>query len=121
MNLTTYLKKRPAMPRLPLENCHGGRGALDWTVVLGEQEASQGGVRFVHDDILPPGVSIGTHRHTEDIEYYYILSGRGTMTLDQEQYEVAEGDISVVFPGGSHGLENTGTADLRILVFSISK
>ena len=55
-----------------------------------------------------------------DEEYYYIVSGNGTMTLDDERCEVAVGDIAAVFPGGAHALENTGDADLRIIVISVS-
>lgn len=29
------------------------------------------------------------------------------------------GDITALFPGGVHGLENTGNEDLRIIVISV--
>ena len=119
MKQTTTFKKRKDMPRQPLENCHDGKGALDWTVVLDGDDLKEGGLNFVHDDILPPGVSIGNHRHDTDEEYYYILSGKGVMTLDQERVEVTGGDITAVYPGGVHGLENTGNEDLHIFVFSV--
>jgi uncharacterized cupin superfamily protein len=119
MTMTTFLKKRANMPRRPLENCHDGKGAVDWIGVLDGEDLKQKGLNFVHDDILPPGVSIGNHRHTDDEEYYYIVSGMGTMTLDQERFEVAPGDITAVYPGGEHGLENTGDEDLRIIVVSV--
>ena len=118
MNKTTFLKKRKDMLRQPLENCHDGKGALDWTEVLDEGDLKEKGLNFVHDDVLPPGVSIGNHRHTEDEEYYYIVSGKGVMTLDQERFEVTAGDITAVYPGGMHGLENSGIEDLRIIVIS---
>ena len=121
MGQTTFYKKRKDMPRQPLENCHGGKGALDWTVVLDEDDLKQRGVDFVHDDILQPGVSIGNHLHEADEEYYYILSGKGMMTLDQQRIEVTAGDITAVYPGGVHGLENTGNEDLHILVFSVRR
>jgi uncharacterized cupin superfamily protein len=119
MNKTTFLKKREDMLRQPLENCHDGKGALDWIVVLDGDDLKERGLNFVHDDILPPGVSIGNHRHTGDEEYYYIVSGKGIMTLDQERIEVNGGDITAVYPGGVHGLENTGNEDLRIIVISV--
>jgi mannose-6-phosphate isomerase-like protein (cupin superfamily) len=120
MNIkTTLLKKRSDMLREPLENCHGGVGALDWIVVLDHNDLNDSGVNFIHDDVLPPGVSIGNHRHTGDEEYYYIISGKGVMTLDGESFDVAGGDITAVYPGGEHGLENTGTDDLRIIVISV--
>jgi len=117
---TTLIKRRPAMPHRPLPQCHGGRGALDWVEVLGREELSGRRLNFVHDDVLAPGVSIGLHEHHCDEEYYYILSGCGTMTLDDRRFEVAAGDITAVFPGGAHALENTGSEDLRILVFSVA-
>ena len=118
MNKTTFLKKREDMLRQPLENCHDGKGALDWIEVLDGEDLKARGLNFVHDDILPPGVSIGNHRHTGDEEYYYIVSGTGIMTLDQERIVVAAGDITAVYSGGVHGLENTGNEDLRIIVIS---
>jgi uncharacterized cupin superfamily protein len=106
------------MRREPLEQCHGGVGALDWIEVLDGVDLKEKGLNFVHDDILPPGVSIGVHKHTGDEEYYYIVSGKGIMTLDQDRIEVTGGDMTAVYPGGLHGLENTGSEDLRIIVIS---
>jgi uncharacterized RmlC-like cupin family protein len=120
MSVTTLIKKRSAIPRKPLEQCHGGKGALDWIEVLDRADLPGRGLNFVHDDVLAPGVSIGPHAHQEDEEYYYIISGQGTMTLDHQRFEVAAGDITAVFPGGMHALENTGAEDRRILVFSVA-
>jgi mannose-6-phosphate isomerase-like protein (cupin superfamily) len=103
------------MKRAPLPHCHGGVGSLDFTVVLDGKESPLQHVRFIHDDMLAPGVSIGVHQHRDE-EHYYILSGRGTMALDGQRYEVGPGDIASVYAGGSHGLENTGHEDMRILV-----
>jgi uncharacterized cupin superfamily protein len=118
MNKTTFLKKRNEMLCQPLENCHDGKGALDWVEVLDHNDLKERGLNFVHDDILPPGVSIGNHKHTRDEEYYYIVSGKGIMTLDDQRIEVSGGDMTAVYPGGMHGLENTGSEDLRIIVIS---
>ena len=120
MESTTLIKKRRDMPRKPLPECHGGKGALDWIEVLGNEDTRGRHLRFVHDDILPPNTSIGVHRHKHDEEYYYIISGRGVMTLDGERFEVEAGDITAVYPGGTHGLENNTDKDLRILVVSVS-
>jgi mannose-6-phosphate isomerase-like protein (cupin superfamily) len=91
-------------------------GDLDFTHVLGGELTAGRLVRFVHDDVLPPGVSIGIHAHPTREEYYYVVSGRGVMTLDGERHEVGPGDITAVYPGGSHGIENTGDEDMRIIV-----
>jgi oxalate decarboxylase/phosphoglucose isomerase-like protein (cupin superfamily) len=116
---TTLLKRRDEMPRRPLPNCHDGIGSLDWTEVLNTEDLPGRAMKFFHDDIIPPGASIGIHVHADDEEYYYFLSGEGLMTLDGRTFPVAAGDITAVFPGGSHGLENTGTTDMRIIVVCV--
>ena len=116
---TVLMKRRCDMPSKPLPNCHDGHGALDWVEVLGKQDVEGRAVNFVHDDVLAPGVTIGVHQHTHDEEYYFVLSGSGAMTLNEHRFEVGPGDITAVFPGGTHGLENTGDDDLRIIVFSV--
>ena len=120
MSKTTLIKRRRDMVRQPLPKCHDGKGALDWINVLGGADTEGKHINFIHDDILPPGVSIGIHTHEHDEEYYYIVSGSGTMTLDGEQFKVGAGDITAVYPGGSHGLENDTGEDLRIIVISAS-
>ena len=39
---------------------------------------------------LKPGLGIGHHEQKED-EIYYVLSGRGVMTLDDRTFEVTPG------------------------------
>jgi mannose-6-phosphate isomerase-like protein (cupin superfamily) len=120
-NCACLLKRRREMVRKPLPNCHGGAGAVDWVDVLGKPDIEGRRLRFLHDDVLDPGVSIGVHEHTEDEEYYLILEGNGIMTLNEDRVEVGAGDVTAVFPGGRHGLENTGNAPLRIIVISVSQ
>jgi uncharacterized RmlC-like cupin family protein len=117
---TTFLKRKAEMPSKRLDRCHDGNGAIDWIGVLDGESPGGDRLRFIHDDILPPGTSIGIHRHTSDQEYYYIVSGRGVMTLDGREFEVAAGDITAVLPGGSHGLENRSDGDIRVIVISVT-
>lgn len=117
---TTFLRKKSDMPANDLDRCHDGCGAIHWTGVLDGEAPGGKRLRFIHDDILPPGTSIGIHRHTNDQEYYYIVSGRGILTLDGQEYEVVAGDVTAVLPGGSHGLENRSEGDLRVIVISVA-
>jgi uncharacterized cupin superfamily protein len=120
MSNTTLIKRHEKMHQEPLLNCHAGQGALDWTTVLDERDLKGRHLNFIHDDVIPPGVTIGVHRHLQDEEYYYVVSGQGLMILDGEQFVVKTGDITAVFPGGEHGLANNSNADLRIIVISVS-
>ena len=64
---------------------------------------------------LKPGSGIGYHEQKED-EIYYVLSGRGVMTVDDKSFEVGPGTAVLTRPGSSHGLKQTGTEDLVIMI-----
>jgi len=65
--------------------------------------------------ILKPGSGIGYHLQKED-EIYYVLSGRGMMTVDDKTFEVGPGAAVLTRPGSSHGLKQTGREDLVIMI-----
>ena len=64
---------------------------------------------------LKPGSAIGYHEQKED-EIYYVVSGHGVMTLDGKTVEVGPGTAILTRPGSSHGLKQTGTEDLVIMI-----
>ena len=64
---------------------------------------------------LKPGSGIGYHEQKED-EIYYVLSGHGTMTIDDKPFDVGPGDAILTRPGSSHGLKQTGAEDLVIMI-----
>ncbi|WP_386066167.1 cupin domain-containing protein [Tahibacter sp. UC22_41] len=65
--------------------------------------------------VLPPGAGIGLHRHVHD-EIYYVLSGRGLYVLDGISYTVGPGDALLTRAGSSHALQQTGDAELVLLI-----
>ena len=78
------------------------------------------GCNFLDMSILPPGTSIGLHSHDKyDEEIYVVISGRGRMTVETTSFWVGPGDVIVNPPGGTHGLENLGTEDLRLVVIDV--
>ena len=62
-----------------------------------------------------PGSGVGYHEQTED-EIYYVLSGKGEMTLDGKKVEVTPGTAVLTRTGSSHGLKQVGNEDLTILI-----
>jgi uncharacterized cupin superfamily protein len=56
------------------------------------------------------------HRHEEDEEVYVILSGSGTVRLDDEVIEVGEMDAVRVAPGVTRGFE-AGPDGLELIAF----
>jgi mannose-6-phosphate isomerase-like protein (cupin superfamily) len=68
------------------------------------------------EEVLPPGRAVTPHHHNQLEEIYYILSGRGLMTVGDEKREVGAGDAIYVPRGHKHTLENTGAEPIRLLV-----
>ena len=64
---------------------------------------------------LKPGSGIGLHEQKED-EIYYVLSGRGQMTLDGKTVDVTPGTAVLTRTGSSHSLQQVGSEDLVILI-----
>jgi mannose-6-phosphate isomerase-like protein (cupin superfamily) len=107
---------------LPLSQVrsHGGDGEIRFARVAAA-DAFAGGAHFVDYAELPPGTSIGRHRHADDEEeLYLVLDGTGTMWRDGEQFGVTAGDLIRNRPGGEHGLCNTGTQPLRLFVIELA-
>ena len=65
--------------------------------------------------VLKPGAGIGYHEQHED-EVYYVLSGRGVMTLDDKPYDVTPGTAILTRTGSSHGLKQVGPEDLVVMI-----
>ena len=67
--------------------------------------------------VTEPGVSIGMavveknirpHYQKVSDEIYFVLRGRGKITVGDETRELKEGDVVAIPKGTVHGFENTG-------------
>ncbi len=65
--------------------------------------------------VLHPGSAIGYHLQKEE-EIYYIAAGTGEMAMNGETFAVKAGDAILTFAGSSHGLKQTGTEDLVVII-----
>ena len=65
--------------------------------------------------VLKPGSSIGYHLQKED-EIYYIDSGTGIMKINNDSFAVKAGDAILTRPGSSHGLQQTGSDELVVII-----
>jgi mannose-6-phosphate isomerase-like protein (cupin superfamily) len=97
---------------------HEGEGEIRAARVMAD--GAGGGAEFIDLVIVPPGCTIGYHTHGDDEETYVILEGSGTMTVDGTSLAVAAGDVVVNRPGGTHGLRNTGTRALKLVVLDVA-
>jgi len=68
------------------------------------------------EETLPPGCAVTPHRHRQIEEIYYIVSGRGLMTVGDETREVGAGDAIYIPRGHRHTLENTGDDSIKLIL-----
>ena len=122
-----FRKEKDIIP-LKIRNCHGGEGILSVSILFDNYRKgheldfkSEHGLTLMHKYILPLGVSIGVHEHTDDEEIYYLVEGECLITMDDEKTPMRGGDISVLQSGHSHGIINTGTSEVILLVIGVKK
>jgi mannose-6-phosphate isomerase-like protein (cupin superfamily) len=64
---------------------------------------------------IPVGGTVTLHYHKITEEFYYILSGTGLMTIEDETKEVGPGDTVIIVPGQRHKIANNGQVALVLL------
>ncbi len=74
----------------------------------------EGGVANVHVVRVTKGT---THIHTGYDEVYYVLSGSGTITLDQQTHPLRPGSVAVIPAGVPHSLEAEPGEELEFIIF----
>lgn len=117
------IKRHAELKRDPQKEFRGGKG----TVVLEhfmDMQMANGAGRLFSKSILPPGASVGVHKHEGDFEVYYILEGKALVNDNGVEVELGPGDINYCADGDSHGIENIGATDLTyiaIILFTTQK
>ena len=80
-------------------------------------------VRLTTDDAqaaqmtLAPGRTTGgpDNAHADSDQWLYVVSGRGTATVEGETVPLAEGDLVIVEAGETHAVANDGDEPLETL------
>jgi mannose-6-phosphate isomerase-like protein (cupin superfamily) len=105
---------------MPLEPvlAHEGQGYIQFNRVF-QSEEFESPWHFVDYAVIPPGSSIGEHRHGADEEMYFVLEGRAIMRINDQDYEVKPGDLILNRSGWKHGLRNESSNDVKILVVEV--
>jgi quercetin dioxygenase-like cupin family protein len=91
------------------------RGVVSWrTLLSGDRTPTNSLTMGVATVWAADAVDIRLHRH-EQAEAYYILSGRGVLTIEGADYALTAG-VTAFIPGGRlHGARAMGADPLRIL------
>lgn len=87
----------------------GGKGLTTVHHIVSGEELKGAGKMYAKV-VVPPGGSIGWHRHTGETEPYYILEGRGIFVdHDGSRTEVGPGDCCIIENDQCHAIENASS------------
>ena len=101
------------------ESSHGGTGTVNLYEIWGDSDFKSD-VDFIDRVVVPPGSTIGFHKHGENEEMYIVLEGKGLMKIEDEKIPVGKGDMILNPMEGQHGLVNNSSENIDLLVIQIS-
>jgi mannose-6-phosphate isomerase-like protein (cupin superfamily) len=101
-------------------NLRGGKGTLVIENFLTADEMLGHGRGFGRI-VFKPGVSIGPHRHVDEFELFYVISGEGTYTSGGKTEPIKAGECAMLNVGETHAIENTSKdQDMEVLFLMIN-
>ena len=101
------------------ETSHGGTGAVDLYEIWGNSDF-RSNVDFIDRLVVPPGSTVGFHKHGKNEEMYIVLEGTGLMKIENEEIAVVKGDMILNPMSGRHGLVNNSSEDIDLLVVQVN-
>lgn len=106
-------KKMPANPFVSLPKPESpAEGLSGYVFPMDEREAPFGLIIFN----VEPGACTEAHCH-EIREYWLVMSGKGKLVYDSNDYEINEGDLLYFEPQKTHQVINNSNNSLKIVSF----
>ena len=113
------IKKQRTLSVVPRPNMLGGRGCAQVSELFTKGEY-QGHARLMAVLELEPGASVGNHRHEDEEEFVYILSGKAVYYDNGRREELFPGDAALTVSGESHEIINEGPEKLQYLAMVLT-
>lgn len=79
------------------------------------KRGTQGGVVVL--DQLPAGFTTGFHAHTKADEFFYVINGSGSASIDEQDVAIGPGDFVFVPARGKHRMSVADTGPMELLYF----
>ena len=106
INLLMNIRKRENSPRYKRDN-------IESFLLVSKKTTNSDKLSVTLVEMQPNGFQ---HVHSHEPEQmYYILEGTGTLTIDNEEMQVQQGDCVYIPSNSKHGLTNTGNKVLKYL------
>lgn len=103
----------------PTPNMYGGKGEALYRRALPNQ-VFKSDWAYADHIILPPGASLGKHRHKGVEELHYVIRGAGRLHVDEERAAFVKDDTLFIEYNQAHSIENTGSEDMELLVIGVA-
>jgi oxalate decarboxylase/phosphoglucose isomerase-like protein (cupin superfamily) len=68
---------------------------------------------------LPPGKILGLHHHVGDAEFYYVISGRATVTVEDMEIDATPGTAIYIPESAKHMIVNDGD-ETFVMVYGLN-
>lgn len=98
----------------------GGKGTIQIERLMNDEQLD-GKAKMYAKVTIDPHSSIGVHEHIEDSESYYILSGSGIYTDNDQTYPVTVNDLVFCDAHNKYGLENNTDQPLVFMALILNK
>lgn len=108
-------RKASDLSKAPIEHCMGGTGTVMMERLLDAPAELLGKGRAYVRHTLAPGVSIGSHTHTGEMESMVIVAGRARHVINGETQMLAAGDVIAAMPGDTHQIACEGDEPLVLI------
>jgi len=101
------------------ERVHDGVGTIHYQELLNWRDV-QTNFLFMRTAIVPPGASIGEHRHTRMEEMFISLDGPLTFSVNGRRAAIKSRTMVLCPAGSSHGIYNHTDKPVRVLEIAVS-
>lgn len=97
-----------------IQNMRGGNGAVTITHILNDGDYN-GKARMLAKIVLNPGCSIGFHKHVNEEEILYVMSGRATYNDNGNEMQLSKGSSAIALGGQIHAVANNTDRDVELM------
>ena len=104
----------------PVEGMEGGKGKALYRRVLPSEIFSTNWA-YVDHLVIPPGSSLGRHRHAGVEELFYVLKGEASLRVNDETAVVRKGDAIPILLNDAHSFETAGGTELEALIIGVAR
>jgi len=108
------IRKAAQMETEVKSQVRGGIGNVTFQHVFKKDEITAR-TRLCARLILPPGASIGLHKHEGEDELFIVTRGKGLIDDGQTREQVQTGDAILTGKGEAHAVINNGVEPLEII------